>query len=148
MLPCSLNMKPFLKRWLVTAVGAAVAAQIVPGIHYDTVGGLLLAALLLGILNAVVRPILVVLALPVVLLSLGLFLLVINALLLYWVGHLKGFHVDSFMDAFWGSLIISVVSLVVNSMTKPSNAGPRNPPAPPAAPTGRRDDGKGPIIDV
>jgi putative membrane protein len=89
------------------------------GIHSDTSSGLLLAALALGLLNAFVRPVMVVLSLPLVIFTLGLFMLVINALLLWSVGLvLKDFHVDSFGAAFWGSLIISLTSLVLNSLTK------------------------------
>ncbi len=131
-------------------MGVLVAAQIVPGIQF-TPKGLILATLLLGILNAIVRPIMIVVSLPLVLLSFGLFLIVINALLLYWVGHLKEFHVASFMDAFWGSLIISLISLVLNALMKSDGSRPRQqrrsePPPPP--PPSRRDDGQGPIIDV
>src|ERR1700679_2474397 len=110
-------MVSFLKRWLITTVAVWLAASIVHGIHY-TKPGLFLAALLLGILNAFVRPIMVVLTLPLLIFTLGLFILVINALLLWWVGHILGdnFIVDSFGSAFWGSLIISIVSLVLNSL--------------------------------
>ena len=90
----------------------------------------------------------VILALPLLIFTLGLFILVINALLLYWVGHLlkPDFAVDSFGSAFWGSLIISIVSLVLNSLTKSGDTTiqfhqGKPPPRPP------KDDG-GPIIDV
>ena len=82
-------MKSFLLRWLITTLAVQVAAQIVPGITWDTWTGLIIATLLLGLLNAVVRPVLIFFALPLVVLSLGLFIFVINALLLWWVGHLK-----------------------------------------------------------
>jgi putative membrane protein len=146
-------MIAFLKRWLITALAVAVAAKIVSGISYDHLEDLLWAALLLGVLNAVVRPIMMVLSLPLVIGTLGLFILVINALMFYLVGHvLKGFHVSSFWDAFWGSLIVSVVSLVLNALTKSDNSRaqfrfhrkpPQAPPPPPSS-----DDTKGPIIDV
>jgi putative membrane protein len=140
-------MRSFFKRWLITTVSVWVAASIVPGIH-STTPGLLLAALVLGLLNAFIRPVMVVLSLPLVIITLGLFMLVINALLLWSVGLvLKDFHVDSFASAFWGSLIISVTSLVLNSLTKSGSARvefrvgkpPRRPPP--------KDDG-GPVIDV
>jgi putative membrane protein len=140
-------MRSFLKRWLITTVAVWVAANIVPGIH-STSSGLLLAALLLGLLNAFVRPVMVVLSLPLVIITLGLFMLIINALLLWSVGLvLKDFHVDRFSSAFWGSLIISLTSLVLNSLTKSGSsrlefhAGkpPRRPPP---------GDGGGPVIDV
>jgi putative membrane protein len=112
--------------------------------------GLVLAALLLGLLNAFVRPVVLLLSLPLLIFTLGLFILVINALLLYAVGHvLKDFHVESFAAAFWGSLIISIVSLALNALTKTSGQvfeirrgkpPPRRPPD--------DDPGNGPVIDV
>jgi putative membrane protein len=142
----SQTLASFLKRWLITAVAVALAASIVPGIRF-TPGGLILATLLLGLLNAFVRPIMLVLSLPLLIFTLGLFTLVINALLLYWVGRiLRNFQVDSFAAAFWGSLIISIVSMMLNALTK--GGGPRvefrrGPPRRP--PPG---DGGGPVIDV
>lgn len=140
-------MLSFLKRWLITTVAVWLAASIVPGISF-TPPGLVLAALVLGLLNAIVRPVLVVLSLPLLVLTMGLFMLVINAVLLWSVGAvLKDFHVDGFAPAFWGSLIISITSLVLNFLTK-NNSGRmeirvgkspgRRPP---------NDDG-GPVIDV
>lgn len=115
-------MIAFLKRWVITTVAVLVAANIVPGIHYDTKVGLLVATLVLGILNAVVRPVLLVLSLPLLILTLGLFLVVINALLLYWVGQMKTFHVHSFGAACLGAVVISLVSLILNTLTKSGNA--------------------------
>lgn len=141
-------MKSFLKRSVITGVAVILAAYIVPGITFNTAEGLILATLLLGVLNAFVRPVMVILALPLLIFTLGLFILVINAVLLYWVGHLlkPDFAVDSFGSAFWGSLIISVVSLVLNSLTKSGDNTiqfhqGKPPPRPP------KDDG-GPVIDV
>jgi putative membrane protein len=140
-------MKSFLKRSLITGVAVILAANIVPGITY-TPKGLILATLLLGILNAIVRPIMVLLSLPLLIFTLGLFILVINAVLLYWVGQLlqPNFVVDSFGSAFWGSLLISLVSLVLNSLTKSGDSRFQfrqgKPPPPPP-----KDDG-GPVIDV
>lgn len=142
--------KAFLQRWIINTVGVLVAANVVSGIRYDTVQGLIMASLLLGILNAFVRPIMIVLALPLLLFTLGLFILVINALLLYFVGGLlKSFHVDTFTAAFFGALLISLVSMVCNTLlgTKESRVQittsrrSRRPPGPPA-------DGGGPVIDV
>jgi len=106
---------------------------------------LLIASLLLGILNAVLRPVLMFVALPLLIVTVGLFTLVINAVLLYFVGLLlqPHFHVDSFWSAFWGALIISVVSLVLNTMTGTGNSrvqvrGRRRPPG----------NGHGPVIDI
>ena len=142
-------MLPFLKRWLITTVAVWLASHIVPGIYYTT-SGLFLAALLLGLLNAFVRPLMMVLSLPLLIFTLGLFMLVINALLLWSVGSmLKGFRVEGFGAAFWGSLIVSITSLVLNILTKSSSAPrvefrsgkpPRRPPP--------DDDSNGPVIDV
>ena len=76
------NLKPFLQRWAITTVAVLVAANVVTGIRYDTTGGLLAASLLLGILNAFLRPVMLLLSLPLLILTLGMFTLVINAILL------------------------------------------------------------------
>jgi putative membrane protein len=116
-------------------------------IHWKKPIYLLAASLLLGILNAVLKPIIMVLALPLLVLTLGLFMFVINALLLYFVGFLLGpyFNVDTFGSAFLGALIISVVSLVLNTLTGTGSSRVqvrhRNRPPDPGA-------GGGPIIDV
>jgi putative membrane protein len=141
-------MKSFLKRLVINGLAVILAAYIVPGITVNTPSGLILAALLLAVLNAFVRPIMVVLALPLLIFTLGLFMLVINAVLLYWVGRLlqPDFVVDRFYHAFWGSLIISFVSLVLNSLTKSGDSQfqfhRHKPPPPPP-----KDD-DGPVIDV
>jgi putative membrane protein len=140
-------MKSFLKRWFFTTVAVLVATQIVPGISYDTKTGLLIATLLLGLLNAFARPVMIFLSLPLVVLSLGLFVFFINAFLLWWVGQMKTFHVDTFFHALCGSVIISLVTLVLNVLTGTKRTrmefrGPKPPPSPPPG------EGGGPIIDV
>ncbi len=116
-------MKEFIQRWLITTVAVLVAAHIIPGIGYDRVTDLVVASLLLGVLNAIARPILMVLSLPLVILTLGLFLLVINALLLSFVGWLvKGFHVGGFWSAFFGALVISIVGVILNTLTGTGNS--------------------------
>jgi putative membrane protein len=116
-------MKPFLTRWFVTTLAVFLAAQIVPGISYgDRLGTLLGASLLLGIVNAFVRPILLLLSLPLILVTMGFFILVVNALMLKLVGGLiPGFTVDSFRAAFFGSLIISLVSWALSAFFKGSD---------------------------
>ncbi|MDB6036711.1 MAG: hypothetical protein JWM99_552 [Verrucomicrobiales bacterium] len=141
-------MNPFWKRWLVMTIGVMVAARIVPGITYESLGWLVFASLLLGICNAVLRPILTLLALPLVILTLGFFILIINALLLYFVGGILAphFRIAGFGSAFWGSLVIGFVSFFVNRVIKDDKPpGPTNPPAPPSQ---KPDLGKGPVIDV
>lgn len=102
----------------VLGVGVALAAAIVPGISYDTWRTLLVVVVLLGLFNAFLRPILVLFTLPFVLLTLGLGLIVINALLLYAVGHwVDGFTVDGALAAVLGSLIISVTNMFLSRLT-------------------------------
>jgi putative membrane protein len=110
----------FLGSWAINTLAVAIAATILHHhIHYQTVGYLVMASLVLGILNAFVRPILMLLALPFLIVTLGLFTWVINALLLYLVGQILNphFEVDSFLFAFVGALIISIVSTCLNIMT-------------------------------
>jgi putative membrane protein len=108
-------MKPFLTRWGVTTVAVLVAAQL-PGIRYTDVYSLAGASLLLGIINALVRPVLLLLSLPLILLSLGFFILVINAAMLCAVaGLVPGFAVDSFGSALLGAAAISVVSWLLSA---------------------------------
>ena len=108
-------MRPFLVRWLVTTIAVAAAAPLT-GMRYDSFSALLGAALLLGIINALVRPVLLLLSLPFILVTLGFFILVVNAILLWVVGSIvPGFHVESFGTAFFGALIISIVSWTLSS---------------------------------
>ncbi|MEI9890502.1 MAG: phage holin family protein [Caulobacteraceae bacterium] len=104
-------------RFLFGVAGLWVAAHVVHGISYDSIESLMAAALLLGIINAVLRPILVILTLPITILTLGLFLLVINAGTLGLTAFfLHGFHVHSFSAAFWGALIVSIAGWVASSL--------------------------------
>ena len=141
-------LKPFLQRWLINTLAVLVAANVVQGLDYDNFTSLMVASLLLGILNAFVRPVIMLLSLPLLLLSLGLFTLVINAFLLFLVGEIvKSFHVASFSSAFWGALVISVVSMIANSLTGTGQSRiefKRRPPPPPPS----QDGGSGPVIDV
>ena len=115
-------MRHFLVRWLVTTVAVMVASSVIHGIHYDTTQSLLVAALLLGILNAFLRPILLILSAPLILLTLGVFILVINALMLLFVhGIVQGFHVDSFGSAFWGAIVVSIVSWILSAFFRGSD---------------------------
>ncbi len=113
----------FLLRLLVNAAALWVAIQLVDGIeHRGSWWSLLFVALVFGVLNASVRPLLKLLTLPILILSLGLFIFVINALMLRltsWVSGLLGlgFHVAGFWDAFFGGLIVSVVSVLLSLFT-------------------------------
>lgn len=116
-------MAPFLVRWLVTTIAVLAAIVVVPGIEAG--GGiisLLGASLFLGIANALARPVLLLLSLPLILLTLGLFILVINALLLWGVaGIVPGFMVEGFGSALLGALIISLVSWIMSAFFRDSS---------------------------
>ena len=106
-------MTGFVLRVAIVALGLWLATYLLPGLHFDSPGYLLAAALLLGIVNAIVRPIAVVLTLPLTLLTLGLFLLVVNAAMLGLVAlMLPGFKIAGFWTAIGGSIIVSLVSWV------------------------------------
>ena len=109
-------MQHFVFRWFVTTFAVFVAAPIV-GINYgDRLGCLLAASLLLGIVNAFIRPVLLLLSLPLILVTLGVFILIINALLLKLVGEIVPcFQVPGFWRAFWGAIIISIVSWLMSA---------------------------------
>jgi putative membrane protein len=92
------------------------------GIRYDSIESLIVAALLLSVLNAFVRPVLLILSAPLILLTLGLFILVVNGLMLFWVPTLVGgFHVDGFGSAFWGAIIIGIVSWLLSAFFRGSD---------------------------
>jgi putative membrane protein len=106
----------FLLRVLVNAVAIYVVAMIVPGIEVTSVWAALGAGLVLGLVNAFVRPVLLVLTLPITLVTLGLFLVVLNGLCLWLTSALvKGFLVTGFWPAVLGALLVSVVSWILNA---------------------------------
>jgi putative membrane protein len=108
-------MRHFVFRWLVTTAAVLVAAPIV-GIEYTTFWCVLGAALLLGIINAFVRPILLLLSFPLILVTLGLFILIINALMLEFVSEIVPcFVVPTFWSALFGAIIISIVSWLLSA---------------------------------
>jgi len=142
------GLKRFIQSWLINTLAVLITVLILnPHIRYQNTLDLFAAALLLGTLNAFFRPIMMFFAMPLLILTLGLFMIVINACLLYVVHWLMGTHfeVESFGWAMLGSLIISVISLPLNILTGMGNARV----------TIRRqkrssDDhsGSGPVIDV
>jgi putative membrane protein len=116
------GIRRFVFRWAVTTIAVMVASSVIRGIRYDTVAALIGASLLLGILNAFVRPFLLIISVPLILLTLGLFILVLNGLLLLLVPHVVvGFHVDSFWSAFWGAIVISLVSWLLSAFFRGSD---------------------------
>ena len=105
-----------LIKWLLSALALLAVAYLYTGVQVTTYTSALLAAAVIGLLNMFVRPVLVVLTLPVTIVTLGLFLFVINALL-FWAasGLLSGFHVNSFFAALLGSLIYSLLGVLIES---------------------------------
>lgn len=115
-------MTAFLIRWLVTTVAVFAAEKIIPGIHCNSAGALLGASLLLGIVNAFVRPILLLLSIPFIIVTMGFFILVVNALMLMLVAQIvPSFSVDGFWSAFFGSIVISLVSWILSSFFRTSD---------------------------
>jgi putative membrane protein len=115
-------MRHFVFRWAITTVAVMVASSIIHGIRYDSAASLIGAALLLGIFNAFLRPILLILSAPLILLTLGLFILVVNGLMLLIVPSIViGFHVDTFASAFWGAIVISIVSWILSAFFRGSD---------------------------
>lgn len=150
MQPETKRLLRFLQSWVINTLAVWVAYFVVPGIHFGQNSGFLapfIASFVLGMLNAFIRPILMLLALPLLLFTLGLFMFVINALLLYFVGVLLSpyFQVDSFGAAFLGAIIISVVSIALNALTGAGNTRVtfQHRPRPP-----KSDQDDGPVIDV
>ena len=142
----------FIFRWLILTIAVWVATRLVYGVTFDHTQDLLIAALVLGVLTAFVKPLLRLLSLPFIILTFGFFLLVINALLLWVTSKLvSGFHVSGFWAALWASLVVSLVSFFLgySNRGRPRSRIVINHPPPPSPPTPQGPPpGKGPIIDV
>jgi putative membrane protein len=110
----------FIIKLLVTALAVWVAAYVLDGVHLENdAKTIIVVALVLALLNAIVKPILVILTIPVTIVTLGLFLLVINALMVVWTSKLvNGFKVDGWLTALLFSLIVSVVSSILHFIAK------------------------------
>lgn len=114
----------FLIRLIVNAVALVVVAYVLPGVSVTGPIGALIAAFVLGIVNAILRPILIILTLPIQIVTLGLFTFIINGVLFYWVGHWGiGLTVDGFWPAFWGAIVLGIVSFVLSSLLRGVDAG-------------------------
>lgn len=147
------QIREWLIRWALMAIAVGVADFLVRGITTDDWPSLLAAALILGILNSFVKPLLVMVAMPLVVLTLGFMLWFINALLLILTEQfVPGFHVAGFGSALWASLIISLVSMILGNRRGHFARFARKPPptASYSEPTRIKTPppGKGPIIDV
>jgi putative membrane protein len=116
----------FVVRWLILSAAVWVAAWLIGGIHLDGWESTLLVGLILGLLNAIIRPLLVFIAIPLLVLSLGLFLLVVNTAMLGLTAWIAGkfdsihFAIDGFWDAFWGALIITIVGWLLGLIVRPN----------------------------
>jgi putative membrane protein len=129
----------------VLALGVMLATRVVPGITCQDGATLVVVVLLLSFFNAILKPLMVLFTLPFILVTLGLGVVVINALLFLLVGRLvNGFHVDGFWSAFFGSLVVSVTNLLLSSFMR-GGRPPRTPPTPPSTPPSR---GGGEVIDI
>jgi len=114
-------MKPFLTRWLCTTIAVAVASWIT-GVHFAGWGSLAGTALLLGLANAFLRPVLMLLSLPFIVLTLGFFILIVNALLFWAVsGVVPGVKVEGFWQAFFAALVVSLVNWFLSLFFKGSD---------------------------
>lgn len=109
--------------WIINAVALLGVAYLMPNsIQVSSFWSALIAALVLGLVNTLIRPVLVILTLPVTLLTLGVFILVINALLFWFVGSiLQGFQVESFGSAFFGALLYSIISFLLSWLLLPNS---------------------------
>ncbi len=108
-----------LLRWLINALALLLVANVVPGISVTSFYAALIAALVLGIANAVIRPLLLLLTLPINILTLGLFTFVINALLFWFASSIvKGFNVSGFGAAFFGALVLWLISWATNALLR------------------------------
>jgi putative membrane protein len=106
-----------LLTWVINALALLIITYLVPSIHIRSFGTALIVALVLGLINALLRPVLLILTLPVTILTLGLFILVVNALC-FWLAAslLKGFEVSGFWSAFFGSILYSIVSWLLSAL--------------------------------
>ena len=141
-----MNLLPqLLLRWAILALGVVLATKVVPGIHYNDGSTLVVVVLLLSFFNAILKPLLVLFTLPFILLTLGLGVIVINALLFLFVGRLvDGFNVDGFWSAVGGAVIVSITNLLFSGFAR--RAAPRSsaPQPPPKSVRGKRED----VIDI
>jgi len=118
--------------WLINALSLLAGPYVLPSVSVDSFYAALVTALLLGLVNTLIRPLLVLVTLPITILTLGLFTLVINGLLFWFVSSfVEGFRVGGFWSAFWGAIVYSLISSVASWLLIPR---PRLPPPPPQEP--------------
>ena len=109
------DIRQLLKQWVVIALGVSLASLLLDGIQYESATSLVLAVLFISVLNVFLKPVLVLFGVPFIVMTLGLGIILINALIFALVGSLvPGFHVLGFWPAFWGALVVSLTTLFVN----------------------------------
>ena len=136
------NLTPYLLHWGITSLSLWVASYVFSGIRFADTPSLIISALLLGFANAIVRPLLIILTLPLTLVTLGLFLLVINALMLMLVSSLvRGFTLSGFWTAFFASIFIATLSFLIGVFVPGDNV-----PLQPSPPGGWVENQSRPIV--
>ena len=134
-----------LVRWSVLALGVTLATKLIPGIHYDTLETLIVVVVLLSLFNAVLKPLLVLFSLPFIVMTLGLGVLIINALLFLLVGRMvTGFYVDGFWSALGGAFIVSLTNVIISVLIGRKNRLQPGGPSRPAPRKEKPDD----VIDI
>jgi len=109
-------MQGFLLRWFFNTIAIYLTTRIVTGLRVPDLGGAIIAALVLGIVNAIIRPLLLILTLPVNILTLGLFTLVINTIMLYLVAAVTPLQISNFWSAFIGALLVAIISTLLSRL--------------------------------
>lgn len=118
----------FIVQWLITSLSLWASSYVFAGIKFNDTRALIISALLLGFANAIVKPLLIILTLPLTLVTFGLFLLVINALMILLVSSLvKGFTVSGFWTAFFASIFVSVLSFLIGASFSSDGSPPLQP---------------------
>jgi putative membrane protein len=110
------NIMGLMIQWILNALILLLCSAVIPGVHLSGFGSAMIAVVVIGLINAIVKPILVLLTIPITLLTLGLFLLVINALMFYFAGSVfSGFRVDGWVAALLGAMVYSVLGALIGS---------------------------------
>lgn len=115
-------MPRFLIKWLISALALLIVVHLFSGVHSENLAALLVMALVLGFLNTFIKPILTLLALPFMILTLGLFMLIINATMFFLAAHLvHGFYVANFGSALWAAFLYSLITFIITLLIKSEN---------------------------
>jgi putative membrane protein len=138
-----MTMIVIITRWLIITAAILLSSMLIPGIHVDSLFTAIISAGLLGLINIIIKPVLIVLTLPLNILTLGLFTFIINAFLLKMVAYfVTGFEVHGFVAALFGALVISIVSWLANRFIVMTNTRPNKPDDPDFIDLRQKGDGK------